>query len=191
MHHGRLLDRAISVGGLSMTVIPEFVWAVVLILVFALWLHVLPVTAAAPAGSGPLTQTKYLLLPALCLVFVLFGYIARMARVGTVEALRRIHPHGDPEGLLGGPWSGVTSAQRALRRSRVATQTGYLIGGLVAIELIFNYQDRAVAVPRTAEGLPVARQRRPGDRPIYLVATLIADICYAALNPRIRLSGER
>jgi ABC-type dipeptide/oligopeptide/nickel transport system permease component len=26
---------------------------------------------------------------------------------------------------------------------------------------------------------------------IYLVATLIADICYAALNPRIRLSGER
>ena len=87
LHHGRLLDRAISVGGLSMTVIPEFVWAVVLILVFALWLHVLPVTAAAPAGSGPLTQTKYLLLPALCLVFVLFGYIARMARVGTVEAL--------------------------------------------------------------------------------------------------------
>ena len=34
-----------------------------------------------------LTQIKYLLLPSFCLVFVLFGYIARMARAGTIEAL--------------------------------------------------------------------------------------------------------
>ena len=87
LHEGRAADRAISVGGLSVSAIPEFVWAVVLILVFGIWLDVLPVTAQAPPGAGFLTQIEYLILPALCLVLVLFGYLARMARAGTVEAL--------------------------------------------------------------------------------------------------------
>ena len=196
LHHGRLLDRAISVGGLSMTVIPEFVWAVVLILVFALWLHVLPVTAAAPAGSGPLTQTRYLLLPALCLVFVLFGYIARMARVGTVEALEADYTR---TAILKGLPRRTVIWRHVLRNALlptiavVATQTGYLIGGLVAIELIFNYQGIGQLLFRAAQqkDFPLLGSAVLVIGMIYLVATLIADICYAALNPRIRLSGER
>ena len=62
-------------------------WAVLVIVVFALWLDILPVTAQAPAGASIFTEIKYLLLPALCLVFVLFGYIARMTRAGTIETL--------------------------------------------------------------------------------------------------------
>jgi peptide/nickel transport system permease protein len=59
---------------------------VLVIMLFGLWLDVLPVTARAP-GAGFFTQVEYLLLPALCLVFVLFGYIARMAQAGTIESL--------------------------------------------------------------------------------------------------------
>ena len=44
-------------------------------------------TARWPAGAGVLTQLEYLLLPALVLVGVLFGYISRMMRAGTIEAL--------------------------------------------------------------------------------------------------------
>ena len=44
-------------------------------------------SATPPPGSGFFTQLKYLILPVIPLVLVLFGYIARMARVGTVEAL--------------------------------------------------------------------------------------------------------
>ena len=42
LYEGRATDRLVSVGGLSASAIPEFVWAVVAILVFGLWLDVLP-----------------------------------------------------------------------------------------------------------------------------------------------------
>ena len=48
----------------------------------------------------------------------------------------------------------------------VATQAGYLIGGLVIIELIFNYQGIGQALVRAAnaEGHPGAPERDPADR---------------------------
>src|SRR5215217_5118714 len=49
---GGFRDRVISLGGLSATAIPDFVWAVVLILVFALTLGILPATATPPPESG-------------------------------------------------------------------------------------------------------------------------------------------
>ena len=84
---GRLLDRLITLGGMSASVVPEFVSSLLLLLVFGIWLRWLPISATAPPGSGIGTQVTHLILPALPLVLVLFGYIARMARAGTVEAL--------------------------------------------------------------------------------------------------------
>ena len=84
---GRPTDRGITVVGLSLAVVPEFVTGLVLILVFSIWLGWLPVTAQWEPGAGPLTQVKYLALPALALAIVLFGYIARITRAGVVEAL--------------------------------------------------------------------------------------------------------
>ena len=87
LRRDRIADRVITLTGLSLTAIPEFVSAIILILVFGLLFKVLPVNATAPAGSGFFTHVKYLLLPAMALTMVLFGYIARMARAGTIEAL--------------------------------------------------------------------------------------------------------
>ena len=87
LRRGRWLDRVITIGGLSAAVIPEFVWAVIMILVFGVKLRWLPTAALAPDGSSVITQYRYLLLPALCLVFVLFGYVARITRAGVVESL--------------------------------------------------------------------------------------------------------
>ena len=76
------------------------------------------------------------------LVLVLFGYIARMARVGTVEALESDYAR---TAILKGLPRGVVIRRHVLRNSLlptitvVATQTGYLIGGLVVIELLFRY----------------------------------------------------
>ena len=66
---------------------PEFVTGIILILVFGLWLSWFPVSANAPEGSSLLTELKYLFLPALTLVILLFGYIARITRAGTIESL--------------------------------------------------------------------------------------------------------
>jgi peptide/nickel transport system permease protein len=136
-----VVDRLITLGGLSLTVVPEFVTGIILILVFALWIDVLPVSAAAPSGSGPLTEIKYLILPALTLVLVLFGYIARITRAGTIEALDADYTR---TALLKGLPRRTVILRHVLRNSLlptiavVATQTGFMIGGLVVIETHFH-----------------------------------------------------
>jgi peptide/nickel transport system permease protein len=196
LHEGRPSDRIISVGGLSATAIPEFVWAVALILVFALWLGVLPATAEPPPGAGFLTQIEFLVLPALCLVFVLFGYIARMARAGTIESLDADYTR---TAIIKGLPQRTVVRRHVLRNSLlptiavVATQCGYLIGGLVAIEVIFNYQGIGQALYRAAtqKDFPVLESGVLVVGIVYLVATLLADIAYSLLNPRIRLGSEQ
>ena len=84
---GRWPDRIISVGGLSLATVPEFVSGIVLVVIFGVELKVLPVSASAGAGASAGSQFRHLILPAIPLVFVLFGYIARMTRAGTIEAL--------------------------------------------------------------------------------------------------------
>src|SRR6202041_3896618 len=83
----RWSDPAIIFAGQSLGVVPEFISSIVLILIFGVWLRWLPMSADWPDGAGPLTQIRYLLLPALSPVLIFFGYIARVARVGTIEAL--------------------------------------------------------------------------------------------------------
>lgn len=195
LKEGRVQDRLISVGGLSMTVIPEFVWAVLLILVFALWFDILPVTAAAPAGADFFTEVRYLLLPAFCLVFVLFGYIARMARAGTIEALDADFTR---TAVLKGLSRRTVLRRHVLRNSLlptiavIATQAGYLIGGLVVIELIFNYQGIGQAIFRALQqkDFPLLQSAVLIVGVVYLVATLLADLLYSFLNPRIRLAAS-
>jgi peptide/nickel transport system permease protein len=192
---GRPRDRIISIGGLSLTVVPEFVSSIVLILIFGLWLGILPVTATAPTGSGPLIQLKYLILPALPLVFVLFGYIARMARAGTIEALDADYTRTAV--LKGLPWR--TVIRRHVMRNAllptiavVATQTGYLIGGLVVIEVIFNYQGigQLLFTAARQKDFPLLQSGVLIVGIVYLVATLVADLAYSLLNPRIRYEGR-
>src|SRR5918992_880724 len=190
----RIIDRVITIGGLSLTVIPEFVTGIILILVFALWVDVFPVSARAPDGSSLLTQLRYLFLPALTLVILLFGYIARITRAGTIEALEADYTR---TAVLKGLPRRVVIRRHVLRNSLlptiavVATQAGYLIGGLVIIAVIFNYQGIGLAPLRGAapKDIPVLQSGVLLIGIVYLVATLIADILYSVLNPRVRLGA--
>jgi peptide/nickel transport system permease protein len=194
LNRGRLADRVISVTGLSLSTVPEFVSGVVLILVFAIDLKWLPVTGAAPAGSSVPTQIKYLILPAIPLVLILFGYIARMARAGTIEALDSDYMRTAT--LKGLPRS-VVIRRHVLRNSLlptitvIATQVGYLIGGLVVVETLFNYPGlgRLIYTAATNKDFPVLEAGVLTIGVVYLVATLVADILYTQLNPRIRLQA--
>jgi peptide/nickel transport system permease protein len=194
IHEGSFRDRLISVGGLSATAIPEFVWAVFFIVVFALGLGLFPTTAQFPDGASVFTQVEYLLLPSLCLVCVLFGYIARMARAGTIDALEADYTR---TATLKGLPRRTVIRRHVLRNSLlptiavVATQAGYLMGGLVVIELLFNYQGIGQAIVRAAlqKDIPVLQSGVLLIGIVYLVATLIADILYSVLNPRVRLGA--
>jgi len=73
----------------------------------------------------------------------------------------------------------------------IATQVGYLVGGLVAIEYLFNYQGIGLMVLQAAQQkdftLLTAGVLIVGT--VYLVFTLVADILFALLNPRIRFQA--
>ena len=191
LRRGRLIDRIVTIGGLSAAVIPEFVWAVFFILIFGVKLKWLPTTATAPDGAGIITQYRYLLSPALCLVMVLFGYIARITRAGVVEALDADYTR---TARLKGLANTDVIRKHVLRNALmptiavVATQIGYLLGGLVGVELIFNYQGFGRLL------LEAVRQR---DYPLIQAAvlivgvlsiatTLLADVLYTLLDPKIR-----
>jgi len=192
LYRGRAVDRVISVTGLSLSTVPEFVSGIVLIVVFAIGLKVLPVTATAPAGSSFPDQLRYLILPAIPLVLVLFGYISRMARAGTIEALDSDYVRTAT--LKGLPRS-VVIRRHVLRNSLlptitvVATQTGYLIGGLLVVETLFNYpgMGRLIYTAATDKDFPMLMAGVLVIGIVYLAATLVADVLYTVLNPRIRL----
>jgi peptide/nickel transport system permease protein len=73
-----------------------------------------------------------------------------------------------------------------------ATQVGYLFGGLVAIEKLFNYNGIGYLIFFAAQkkDFPLLQASVIAVGIVYLIATLFADILYSVVNPRIRLGGE-
>jgi len=194
LHVGRAVDRVVSVLGLSATVLPEFVTGIVLIVVFGVWLQWLPITANWPEGSGPLTQIYYLLLPSMPLVLVLFGYIARMTRAGTIGVLDSDYVRTAV--LKGLPWR-VVLWRHVLRNALlptitvIATQLGGMIGGLVIIEVLFHYPGIGSLIfdAARAKDFPMLQAGVLLIGAIYTLAALAADILYSLLNPRVRFGG--
>ena len=194
LHAGRPLDRLISVVGLSATVVPEFVSGIILILLLGIGLHLLPISATPPPGAGLLTTLRYLIMPALPLTLILFGYIARMARAGTVEALSSDYVR---TATLKGLARAVVIRRHVLRNSLlptitvIASQTGYLIGGLVVVETLFRYNGigSLVATAATNKDFPMLEAGVLTIGVVYMAATLLADVLFSLLDPRIRLQG--
>jgi peptide/nickel transport system permease protein len=192
---GRPLDRIISVTGLSLATVPEFVSGIVLIVVFGVEWKLLPVTAAAGTGASVGSQFEHLILPAIPLVFVLFGYIARMARAGTIEALNSDYTR---TAILKGLPRATVIRRHVLRNSLlptitvIATQTGYLIGGLVVVEDLFNYQGIGHLIFKAAQqkDFPMLEAGILTIGVVYVLATLAADLLLIALNPRLRIGGD-
>lgn len=196
MHAGRWPDRVISVAGLSLTVIPEFVSSIALILVLGVWLRWLPISAATRPGTPVLEQLRHLILPALPLVIVLFGYIARMARAGTLEALESDYAR---TAVLKGLPQRTVIFRHVLGNALlptitvIASQVGYMIGGLVVVESLFRYQGIGSLILTAARGkdFPMLEAGILTVGAVFVVATLAADGLYTVLDPRLRDGGGR
>jgi peptide/nickel transport system permease protein len=192
LNYGKRIDRILSVFGLTATVIPELVSSIVLILVFGLWLNILPISASGASGFGD--TIYHLILPAIPLVLILFGYIEQMARAGTIEALNSDYAR---TATLKGLPRGVVIRRHVLRNSLlptitvIATQTGYLIGGLVVVETIFHWNGIGTLLFNAAnkKDFPMLEACVLVIGAIYVLATLVADTTFSLLNPRIRYRG--
>jgi peptide/nickel transport system permease protein len=192
----RTADRAIVILGLTSSSIPEFVTGTILIVVVGVQLGWLPVTARAPRGADFLTELRYLLLPALAMAIVYFGYIARMTRAGTIEVLQSDYTR---TATMKGLTTGQTMRRHVLRNALIPTvaviavQIGYLFGGIIAVERIFNYNGMGQTMLFAAQrkDIPTLTAGAIIIGIVYMLATLVADILIAWMNPRIRLESGR
>jgi peptide/nickel transport system permease protein len=193
LHHSRWPDRLISIGGLSLIALPEFVTGVILLVVFAVQLGWFPSSSSVPTAN-PVDWFRQLLLPSIPLMCVLFGYIARMARAGTVDSLGADYTRTAT--LKGLPRRTVVG-RHVLRNSLLPTisvvsvQIGYLVGGLVVVETLFAYPGiGSLAYDSVqANDITVIEAIVLFTAVLYMVSNLAADILYAALNPRVRLAS--
>ena len=187
-------DRLITVSSLSMTVIPEFVSGVILIVVFAVSLHWLPVSAMPPQGAPFIERFYYLILPAIPLMFLELGYIGRMARAGTVQVLSM--PYARTAVLKGLPRRRIVF-NHVLRNALVPTvtvigsQVGWLIGGLVVIEYLFVYPGIGNMMVNAAQfhDVPLLEACVLMVAVLYMFSNLVADIVVALLSPRVRMAS--
>ncbi|HEY7401250.1 MAG TPA: ABC transporter permease [Actinomycetota bacterium] len=190
-----LADRLIVTVGLASSSIPEFVSGVTLQFLLGVQLGWLPVLALAPSDAGIGTQFKHLLLPALALVAVYFGYIARITRAGAIQALDADYTR---TAVMKGLDNRRVLTRHVMRNALqptvavVGTQIGYLFSGLIGLELIFAYPGLGSLIVGAAgdKDYPLLEAGVLLVGIIYMICTLLADLLIAWMNPRARLVGE-
>ena len=191
----RKADRAIVLLGVTSSSIPEFITGTILVVVVGVQLGWLPVVATAPPNANVLTQIRYLLMPAIAMAIVYFGYIARMTRAGTIDVLQSDYTR---TATMKGLTTSQTMRRHVLRNALVPTvaviavQIGYLFGGIIAVEKIFNYNGMGATMLFAAQNkdLPMLTAGVLIIGIVYMLATLAADITMAWMNPRIRLDAS-
>jgi peptide/nickel transport system permease protein len=190
----RKADRAIVLLGVTSSSIPEFITGTILVVVVGVQLGWLPVLATAPPNSDIVTQIRYLLMPAIAMAIVYFGYIARMTRAGAIDVLQSDYTR---TATMKGLTTSQTMRHHVLRNALVPTvaviavQIGYLFGGIIAVEKIFNYNGMGATMLFAAQNkdIPMLTAGVLIIGIVYMLATLTADIIMAWMNPRIRLDA--
>jgi peptide/nickel transport system permease protein len=185
------LGTLLSLTGFSL---PNFWFALMLVMLFGVRLHWLPSSGIRPVsatGWNPLEMAPYLVMPTVVLGTGLLAYIARFVRSSMLEALAQDYVRtARSKGLR----EQAVLVRHVLRNSLlpVITIAGFLlpllIGGAVVVEYVF-------ALP--GMGRLAIDSVFAGDYPVILTITifsaiavilgnLVADVLYAVADPRIR-----
>jgi peptide/nickel transport system permease protein len=187
------LDSIISVFSLSVVGLPEFVTGIVLINVFAHGLNWFPATSFASSDYNLADWLRVLTLPAVTATLVLLAYVSRMTRAGVIDEMKKAYVR---TAILKGLPQHKVIFKHVLRNALLPTITvialsiGWLIGGLVVIEEVFNYPGlgRELVAAVKAQNIPIIQAVVMLIIFAYAIANLAADILYGVLNPRIRLN---
>lgn len=190
--HGRPLDHGISVATYLGIAVPEFFWAIVVIMVFAAWLGWLPASGYEPiATAGFAEWAKHIVAPVMTLVFGHLAHVSRLTRSSMIEVLQS--PYVMAARAKGLP-ERVVVVRHALRNALLPSITvlaldiGRLMGGIVVIETVFAYPGlgRLLVFSIQSRDIPTLQASILVVAAIYALANLSADLLYAFLNPKIR-----
>ena len=188
----KLADTLSSNLLLVLAALPEFVVAVVLVILFATTVfHVLPAISTIPPGSGPWDHVSGLVLPALTLVIAVAPYVARIMRASMIEVLES--DYVEMARLKGLPERTVL-VRHALPNALgpvfqvIALNLAYLAGGIVVVEYVFNYSGIGSALQEAVvnHDLPVVQALAMLIAAVYVLLNLLADVATIMVTPRLR-----
>ena len=164
-----------------------------LIILFSLWLDLLPIVGYEPITRGFWKAIPFLILPSLSLGTYLAALLTRLTRSSMLEVLSQDYVRtARAKGLR----DRVVLMRHALRNALIPIVTvvginvGILLGGSAVIETVFVLPGRGPA----RRALPI--QPRPPGHPgailyvavVYVLVNLLVDIVYTYLDPRLRPS---
>jgi len=188
LHHVLSLLSAIGLA------VPVFWLGIVLILIFAVNLHVLPAAGLASVSDGSLgDRLAHLVLPTLALATTILPTVVRFMRSSLLEVLGTeymrtaeakglaarivLSRHGLPNALIP-----VLSAVGAL--------VPRLLGGTVVTEAVFGWPGMGRLALDAANGrdYPLVTGIALVVAAIAVATTVVVDLAYTRLDPRVRLS---
>jgi len=182
------LSGAAALGGLS---IPHFWFGIILILVFAVHLHVLPSGGFVPLSQGVGPNLLHMLLPVIVLGTGLAAVIMRQTRADMLDVLgtdyvRTARAKGLPE------WRIIWV--HALRNSLITVvtviglQLGALIAGIVTVEEVFGIPGigQLTLDSVSQRDYPTLQGVVLLTAATYIIANLLVDLAYTVINPRMR-----
>lgn len=186
---GTVWDRLaslISVGGIS---VPVFWLGLTLMLIFGLYLRLLP-----PSGMGG-GSPAYLILPAITLGTYSLAYIARITRSSMMESLAQPYvATARAKGLS----EATVILKHALKNSLIPIVTligldlGSYLNGAVLTETIFGWDGlgRYALDGIMKRDYPVIMGVVLFGAVVFVVMNLLVDLSYHYLDPRVRVQGR-
>jgi oligopeptide transport system permease protein len=185
--HNSWLDYTSLFGATIFVSMPSFVLAIFLMIVFGLWLHLLPISARSWNPVQPW------ILPAFCLGMGLAAFITRLTRATMLEVLRADYIRtARAKGLR----DRLVMVRHALRNAMipVATVLGPALAGLIIgsffIETMFSFPGMGRLFVQSINARDYSMIM--GTTLIYAVliafANLAVDVVYGWLDPRISYS---
>jgi peptide/nickel transport system permease protein len=192
LYRDRWPDQLIRVISIACIATPSFWLAVLLILLFSSTLHVLPASGALPDfGADPAGWMRRMLMPAFALGVPVAGQLTRVIRTSMVEELDKDYVR---TAIGAGVPKSVVVSKNVLRNALITPITvlglriGYLMGGAVVIEVIFNLPGMGMTIlqgvqenfPTLVQGVTLVVALA------FIVINIVVDMLYVLVNPRIR-----
>lgn len=193
---GGIFDRIAMVVSMTLLAVPNYVMALLLVLVFSSMLHVLPSLGYQPLSKGLGDNLRFFILPTLALAIPLATFYTRFLRGDLVEQLNSADYVETARAKGVGPWRVLT--RHAFRNSSfglltlVGLNVGGLVGGTVIVENIFSLPGLGVWMLSSVGSKDIA----PVQTCVFIfaavavIANLVVDIMYAVLDPRIRYGSR-
>jgi peptide/nickel transport system permease protein len=180
---------AVSMVGLS---VAPYVLALVLIYLFAVKVQWFPAIGYTSLTASPVENIKSLTLPAASIGTPLFAVYTRLLRADIVEQVQREDYIVTARAKGVRPWRILL--RHALPNSLfglitlVGLNLGTLVGAVAIIEPIFSLPGVGAILIQSIDDhdVPVVEGIVVVFAAVVVVANLLADILYAALDPRIR-----